>query len=423
MAITARSGYNSKRNFSKTSGATYAKTETTQFYTIILLATFVCYALYVVLFGTLSTTMMDFYSIGTSAQGIFTMVGSIGGIAAALFCALLGERFFKPRIVAFGVLILGIATTLVGFAPPYLIVCVCALLSGIGYTVIDVMGQATVTEYFPDKTKTLLPMVQIFFGAGTMIGPIMMAAMLSPGDSHSFVNPFLFVGILSLAVTLVYTLSLKKATPELSKVDLTSIAQNAKENPAEIFKSPKSWVILLGCGLFSCFTTATAAWYPAFFSTVRGFSVEMAALMLTLYYVGTLAMRLLGPFIFRKLQPQRVYVLFSIISIVCMFGAVNIASAPIAMVLTALGGAFCALNVVSVVMISTALFPTRKASATSLAVFAFNIGGMVAPALIGALAETSGLQLPLNVFIAVFAVSVAVMAALCAKCKKELADA
>ena len=272
------------------------KQKTTQFYTIILLATFVCYALYVVLFGTLSTTMMDFYSIGTSAQGIFTMVGSIGGIAAALFCALLGERFFKPRIVAFGVLILGIATTLVGFAPPYLIVCVCALLSGIGYTVIDVMGQATVTEYFPDKTKTLLPMVQIFFGAGTMIGPIMMAAMLSPGDSHSFVNPFLFVGILSLAVTLVYTLSLKKATPELSKVDLTSIAQNAKENPAEIFKSPKSWVILLGCGLFSCFTTATAAWYPAFFSTVRGFSVEMAALMLTLYYVGTLAMRLLGPY-------------------------------------------------------------------------------------------------------------------------------
>ena len=65
------------------------KQKTTQFYIIVLLATFICYALYVVLFGTLSTTMMDFYSIGTSAQGVFTMVGSIGGIAAALFCALL----------------------------------------------------------------------------------------------------------------------------------------------------------------------------------------------------------------------------------------------------------------------------------------------------------------------------------------------
>ena len=166
-----------------------------------------------------------------------------------------------------------------------------------------------------------------------------------------------------------------------------------------------------------------AAWYPAFFSTVRGFSVDTAALMLTLYYVGTLAMRLLGPFIFRRLQPQRVYVLFSIISIACMFGAVNIASIPVAMVLTTLGGAFCALNVVSVVMISTALFPARKASATSLAVFAYNIGGMVAPVAVGALAESSGLQLPLNMFIAIFAVSVAVMAVLCVKCKKELADA
>ena len=38
----------------------------TQFFTVILLIAFVCYALYVVLFGTLSTTMMDFYAIGTS---------------------------------------------------------------------------------------------------------------------------------------------------------------------------------------------------------------------------------------------------------------------------------------------------------------------------------------------------------------------
>lgn len=396
--------------------------KSTQFYVVILLAAFVCYALYVVLFGTLSIPMMDFYSIGTSAQGVFTMVGSIGGIAAALFCALLGERFFKPRIVAFGVLILGIATMLIGFAPPYLIVCICALFAGIGFTAIDVMGQATVTEYFPERTKTLLPMVQIFFGAGTMVGPVMMAAMLVPGMSQSFVRPFLFVGILSLAVTIIYTISLKKSMPAFSGVDLSAIAEKAKQNPAEIFKSTKSWVILLGCGLFSCFSTTMAAWYPALFSTVRGFDVDTAALMLTLFYVGTLGMRLLGPFIFRKLSPQRVYVLFSILSIVCMTGAINIPIAPVAMILTVLGGAFSALNVVSIVMISTALFPTRKASATSLAVFAYNIGGMVAPVVVGMFAEQAGLLIPLNFLMLIFAASVVVIAILCARSKKELAS-
>lgn len=395
----------------------------TQFFTVILLIAFVCYALYVVLFGTLSTTMMDFYAIGTSAQGVFTLVCSIGGIAAALFCALSGERFFKPWVIAGGILMLGAATTLVGFAPPYLLVCVGALVAGAGYTVIDVMGQSTVTEYFPEKSKTLLPLIQIFFGAGTMVGPVMMAAMLTPGDPHSFVVPFLFVGILSLGSALVYLIAVKRVKPALAAVDLSVIAQKAKENPAEIFKSPKSWIILISCSLFSCFSTAMAAWYPAFFTTVRGFSVDNAALMLTLYYAGTLIMRLFGPLVFRKLQPQRVYVLFSIVSVACMFGATNIPVAPVSMVLTVLGGMFCALNVVSVIMISTALFPTRKASAASLAVFSFNIGGMIAPAFVGALAESTGLLLPMNLLYVLFAAGIAVMAFLCIKYKKELANA
>ncbi|MEG2882423.1 MAG: MFS transporter, partial [Christensenella sp.] len=153
------------------------------------------------------------------------------------------------------------------------------------------------------------------------------------------------------------------------------------------------------------------------------FNVDTAALMLTLFYIGSLVMRLFGPLIFRKLSPQRVYITFSIASILCMLGAVNIAAAPIAMLLTVLGGAFCSLNVVSIVMISTALFPTRKASAASLAVFAYNIGGMAAPIIVGALAESAGLQLPINAMIAVFAVSVAVIGALCRKCKNELVNA
>ncbi|MEG2361803.1 MAG: MFS transporter [Christensenella sp.] len=397
--------------------------KTTRVFTSMLLATFICYALYVVLFGTLSTTMMNYYSIGTSAQGVFTMVGSIGGIAAAIICALYGERFFKPKTVAIGVLILGTATLLIGGAPPYIIVCICALSCGIGYTVIDVMGQATITEYFPDKAKTLLPLVQIFFGVGTMVGPILIASMINPAAARSFTVPFLLIGGLSLIVTLIYVLSFRKSIPDLLSIDLSSVAENARAHPAEVFKSSKSWVILLGCGLFSCFSTTVVAWYPAFFNTCRGFSVDTAALMLTLFYIGSLVMRLFGPLIFRKLSPQRVYITFSIASILCMLGAVNIAAAPIAMLLTVLGGAFCSLNVVSIVMISTALFPTRKASAASLAVFAYNIGGMAAPIIVGALAESAGLQLPINAMIAVFAVSVAVIGALCRKCKNELVNA
>ncbi len=147
---------------------------------------------------------------------------------------------------------------------------------------------------------------------------------------------------------------------------------------------------------------------------------EGAALILTLFYVGILVMRIVSPLIFKKIQPQKVFVLFSIISIALMLVAINTPSVSAAMVFTTVGGAFQSLNIVCVIMIATELFPTRKASASSLAVFSYNIGGMIAPVAVGLMAETMGLQLPLSIMCGVFACGVAVMAVLSRKCKAEL---
>ncbi len=385
-----------------------------------LLSAFAVYAVYVVLFGTLSTSMMDFYAINTGQQGIFTMVGSVGGIAAALFCALCGERFSKLRAIAVGALLLGAATLFIGSAPPYLWVCICSLLCGVAYTVIDVMGNSAVTEYFPSRAKTLLPMIQILFGVGTMASPFLATSLLTAGVSRSFVNPFLLVGCLSVAVVIFYSTSLKRAAPYLHAVDLKSMAASAKQNPGEVFRSWKSWVIMLASSLFCAFNTAIIAWYPAFFSLYRDMSAEGAALMLTLFYVGILLMRLVSPFILKRLQPQRVFVYFSFVSVALMLIAINTQSIAAAMVFTTLGGAFLSLNTVCTIMIATKLFPTRKASATSLAVFSYNIGGMIAPFTVGVAAETLGLQLPLSIMCGVFACGAVVMAVLSRKCAEEL---
>ena len=385
-----------------------------------LMGAFVVYAIYIVLFGTLSTTMMDFYAINTGAQGVFTMVSSIGGIAAALFCALAGERFSKLWAIMIGTLLLGAAALGIGLAPPYLLACLFSLLCGVGYTVIDVMGNSAITEYFPDRTKTLLPMVQIIFGIGTMVGPFLATSLLIPDVSHSFVRSFLLVGGLGVIVTVFYSISLKRSSDFLPKVDIKSMAASARQNPGEIFRSWKSWVILLACSLFCAFNMSIVAWYPTFFSLYRGMDTEGAALMLTLFYVGILVMRIISPLVFKKIQPQKVFVLFSLISIALMLVAINTPSIPMAMVFTVLGGAFQSLNIVCVIMIATELFPSRKASASSLAVFSNNIGGMVAPALVGLAAETMGLQLPLSILCGVLACGVAVMAVLSKKCKAEL---
>ena len=125
-----------------------------------LMGAFVVYAIYVVLFGTLSTTMMDFYAINTGAQGVFTMVSSIGGIAAALFCALAGERFSKLWAIMIGTLLLGAAALGIGLAPPYLLACLFSLLCGVGSvsythlrTCYQLLSKQTSQSYVQDETN------------------------------------------------------------------------------------------------------------------------------------------------------------------------------------------------------------------------------------------------------------------------------
>lgn len=398
------------------------KNKSINFFLVILLLTFISYALYTIVYGTMSTSMMDYYGIGTGQQGVFTTVCSIGGVAAALFCAFFGERFFKPNMVIPGLAILAAAVIIIIFAPPYAVVCVCSLLGGIGYTLIDIMGQSSITEYFPEKAKTFLPLIQIFFGVGSVAGPILLVLLINANDPSSFTNAFMFIGILTAAILIFYIPSLKKATANLPKIDMEKIKANAKQDPVGIFKSGKSWLILLSGTLFNCFSTSMNAWIPTFYFKERGLDLDASAFMLTLYLLGILIMRLFGPIIFRKAKPQKIFVIFTILSALCLAGSIFSTNITLCAILTFASGALTAFNQMCIIMISTAIFPERKASATSLAVFSFSTGGIIAPVIVGNMAEKTGFSLPFMLLGICLVASALVMAFVSAKCKKQLSE-
>lgn len=391
------------------------------FFIIFFMAAFFSYALYVGLFGTLAVPMMDYYGIDSGAQGVFTMMGSIGGIVSAFIFALMGDRFHKLRIVALGMLLLTVGTFLLSTLPAYGFVCMLAVLCGFAYTAIDVMGNSSVTEYFGRHSTLLLPMVQIVFGIGTVSGPLLMVALYKEDSLNTLHMPFLVFAVLFLIITVLYYALFKREEPLLPKINFNKMAQAAKKDPAAIFRSKKTWVMLSSHTLFNCLFMGVISWLPTFFQISHGMSTDGGALMLTLFYVGNLGMRIISPPILKKLPPHSIYTAFTIIGAACMIGAFNVSSSVLAVILTIAGGAFLSLDVVCLIMIATAFFPQRKASASSLAVFAFNIGGFVAPAAVGFIAQTYGYAFPLTIMAVLAIIGGIIMGTLCAKCKTELA--
>ena len=385
----------------------------------MLFATFICYAFFTVLFGSQAVLMMDYYSISETAQGFITAMLSIGGIAAAFVCALYGERFSKLRALGIGLALLAVVTVLMGFALPYTAVLICALAAGIAYTVMDIMVNSSITQYFTDGSKKLLPMAHMFFGVGAMAGPYLMTAIVNPDVSSSFTIPFLLVGGLTAVVFVIYSISAKKVSDRINV-----LGQKAEQNkPTEVFRSKKFWILLTSGILFCCFTTGILAWFPTYFNETKGLSLDLAGLMLTLFFAGSLAMRFLGPLIFSKFKPQKIFIYFSILSAVFMALALLSTSIPLIILFTVLSGAFQALNMPAIIFIGCALFPQRHASATSIAIFSYNIGGIFAPVILGQIAKQTGFQLSLLFACGLFVLGILVMAYLSVNYKKELANA
>lgn len=384
-----------------------------------LFLAFICYAFFTVLLGSQAPLMMQFYGISEAQQGFITTILSVGGIFAALVCALFGESFKKLKALGWGLAVLALATLLIALAPPYSIVVICALFAGIAYTFIDIMVNSTITQYFSSDSKKLLPMAHMFFGVGAMAGPYLMVAIVNPDLPRSFTLPYLLVGLLTAVVFMLYALSARRVSDAVRSAS----PEKQKSRPTEVFRTGKFWVLLASGVLFCCFTTGIVAWFPTYFNQSKGFSLEMSGLMLTLFFAGSLAMRFLGPFFFSKFRPQKIFITFSILSVVFMLLALFSSDFVPIVLFTVLSGAFQALNMPALIFIGCALFPHRHASASSVAIFSYNIGGIIAPLLLGTIADNIGFQIPMVLSCLLFAAGIAVMGAVSHKYKKALQNA
>ena len=75
---------------------------------------FLLYGMYFGGFGANSGSMMKYFSISESRQGMIMTVQSIGCIVMAVILGVIGERINKLKGLFLGVLVMGLAVILIG---------------------------------------------------------------------------------------------------------------------------------------------------------------------------------------------------------------------------------------------------------------------------------------------------------------------
>lgn len=342
-------------------------------------------AFYATAMGSAAAAIMSRWRIGSAQQGLIMTIQSVGGILLATLFIFFGSRLNKARTLLGGLAVLLAAYILMGLSPNlaggYGALLWIAVPAGLGFTAIDVMVNGVVVDVYGERSATVLPFAHATYSVGATLAPLAASLVIDPARPASYGNAFLLGGAVccvSLALVALSSLRLRR-----EGLFAASAPAAGGVSGGRILKSPRAWLYLV-CGLFYfCFLWGVTAWLPSYCQSLAGFDYRLSNIAASGFFLGALVMRFLSPLLFKRLTHRRVFLLSSLLSALCMLGAVLLPLPAAVLPLVILSGFFQGTLVICLVMMCCAEFPSDTAGASSIAVLAGTLGMFIAPFVMG----------------------------------------
>jgi MFS family permease len=320
-------------------------------------------------------------------------------VTAPMFGAL-GDRFSRPRLIAFGIGCWSVATALSGLAGSFAALFAARASVGVGEAAYVTVGPSLLSDYFPRAQRGRV--MAIFFCAipvGTALGYIVGGFM---GVHFGWRMAFFVAGIPGLALAL---LCLGLADPPRGGQDPDSPAAGAS-TPAdrstylELLRNRPYVLTVLGYAAYTFALGGLAYWMPAFLQRIRGMSpgqatVSFGSIVVITGFLGTFAGGWLGDH-FAKYS-QRAYLWISAVATLAAVPFVWVALTQV----TQAAYLVCMVIAQLLMFLSTGpinaailnlVLPTQRASANALGVFTIHVlGDVPSPLLIGLISDHTSL--------------------------------
>ncbi|TXE11269.1 MFS transporter [Algoriphagus aquimarinus] len=258
---------------------------------IVIYLAFISLGLPDALLGSAWPAMFDFLNVPVDYAGIISMIVAAGTVISSLFSGSLIQKFGEAKVTTISVFLTAIA--LLGFSYSYnfLFLCLLGIPLGLGAGSVDSALNNYVAIHYQAKHMNWL---HSFWGVGAAIGPMIMAGYLAKGISWSRgYNTIAWIQI-GLVVLLIISLPLwdRKREPD---------DPEQKGNSDNLFTLLKTIPGLKQALLiFFCYCTIEATfglWGASFLVFEKGYAADQAARLVSLYYVGITAGRMLSGFL------------------------------------------------------------------------------------------------------------------------------
>lgn len=226
-------------------------------------------------------------SVPVSYASFISSIISCGTVFSSLFSTRVIAKLGTPRVTVLSTSLTAIA--LLGFSCShnFLWLCICGIPLGIGAGSIDTALNNYVALHY---TSMQINFLHCFYGVGVTISPYLMSLALS--DNMNWRGGYRTVFFIQLTIAALSVISLpiwkkvKQALPQEEPIRVLSLSQ--------MLRRRKIWA---SCGVFlgiSSLESTCLIWGSTYLSESVGISADVAAALITFYFIGMTVGRLLS---------------------------------------------------------------------------------------------------------------------------------
>ena len=257
----------------------------------------------------------DFHLSLTAASAFHYATMSALGLAAVLL-GFLADRIGRKRTILFGLVIFALNSYLFIIGNNFAFFLCLLSVSGAAIGIFKTGALALIGDISSSTTEhtSTMNMIEGFFGAGAIIGPLIVTSLIADGVSWKWLYAIagtICVLLIATALLVRYPQTMKTADEPVGLRRTLRMACN-----------PYALVFGLGAFLYVATESAVYVFGPIYFGEYRGPLILLATYGVTAFFILRAAGRFVGAWMMGRLEWSRVMAIFSLAILLCFTGSV-----------------------------------------------------------------------------------------------------
>ena len=266
--------------------------------------------------GSVIPAVIDEFKLSLKAAAAFHYVPMASIAAGALLCGFLATALGRKRTILLGLAVYGSSSLLFAFGTRFAFFVAVLAVSGVGVSIFKTGALALIGDIAKSSTQhtTLMNMVEGFFGIGAILGPTVVAMLITAGVSWKW----LYVIAAAICASLILIAGKVRYPPRANSTVTTTVDL---VQTLRMMRNPYALGFSFLIMLYVAVEVAVYVWMPTYVQGYRGSPGWLPAYALSVFFILRAAGRFLSAWMLKRYPWTAVLALSGVAIFSCFAGS------------------------------------------------------------------------------------------------------